>query len=66
MVMSYCRKLLKSKLKAFGVVGYPFGGDVLHRVLQQLLVPYIGLYQIFKTGCLLHPCVKLEDNGRNL
>ena len=63
-IKSHHRQLLKSELEAFGVVGYPLGCDVLHGVLQQLLVPHVGLNQVFETGRLLHPGVKLGAEGK--
>lgn len=60
----YRRQLLKSKLEAFGVVRYAFGGDVLHGILEHFLVPHIRLHQMVKTSRLLHSGVKLKRKER--
>lgn len=61
--MFYHRELLKGELKALCVVGDPFCRDVLHSVLQQLLVSNVGLNQVLEAGRLLHPSVELENIG---
>lgn len=60
-LLFYHRQLLKGKLQALCVVCYPFGRDVLHGVLQQLLVSNVGLNQVVKAGRLLHLSVELEN-----
>lgn len=63
---SYRRELLKSKLKAFCVVCNSFSCDVLYSILQQLLVPHVGLNQMVETRRLIHPGVKLAERGKEL
>lgn len=63
---SHRRELFESKLKAFCVVCNPFSCDVLHSVLQHLLVPHIGLNQMIETRCLLHPGVELGSRDKVL
>lgn len=59
----YRRQLLESKLEPFGVVGYAFGGDILHGILEHLLVPHVSLHQMVKTSRLLHSGVELKTDG---
>lgn len=60
-MLFYHRQLLKSKLQALCVVCNPFCRDVLHGVLQQLLVSDVCLNQVVEAGCLLHLSVELEN-----
>lgn len=57
----YHRQLLKGELQALCVVCDPFRRDVLHSVLQQLLVSNICLNQVVKAGRLLHLSVELGN-----
>lgn len=62
----YHRQLLKSELKAFCVVCNSFCSNVLYSILQQLLVPHVGLNQVVKACCLLHPGVKLQSRTKKM
>ena len=57
--------MLESKLKSFGVVGDALGFDVLDGVLQQLLVPDVGLDQMVEAARNIHPGVELEGKPAN-
>ena len=58
--VTYHGQLLESELEALGVVGDPFGRDVLHAVLQHLLVPHVGLDQAVEAGRVVHYGVELR------
>lgn len=60
----YHRQLLKGELQALCVVCNPFRCDILHGVLQQLLVSNVCLNQVVKAGRLLHLSVELENIER--
>lgn len=59
--MFYHKQLFKGELQALCVVCNPFRRDVLHGVLQQLLVPNVGLNQVVEAGRLLHLSVELGN-----
>lgn len=60
-MLFYHRQLLKGKLQALCVVCNPFRCDVLHGVLQQLLVSNVCLNQVVEAGRLFHLSVELKQ-----
>lgn len=57
---AYVKQLFKREAKAFLVICYPLRCDVIHRILQHLLVPYIRLNQVLETAHILSVAVKLQ------
>lgn len=60
----YLCKLCKCQLKATGVVGDPLSFDPLHGILQDPLVPHIGLHKVLKARDRPGAFVKLEGKGK--
>lgn len=70
LLVDHLSELIEGQLKTALVVGGALGGDVLHGLLQHLLVAHVGLHQILEAGGIRRLVVKLEggqgrrDDGR--
>lgn len=61
----YRRQLLKSEFEAFCVVCDSLCGDVLHSILEHLLVPDVSLDQMVEARRLFHSGVKLKNTCKS-
>lgn len=60
----YRGELLEGQLEAASVVGDALGGDAVHGVFQDLLVPDVGLHEVLEARRLGGLVVELEGRGK--